>query len=648
MTNSYSSCRRFALSSVLLLGSAVALTGPVWAYQQAPMLDPLVESGALPPVDERLPAEPAVIEPLESVGKYGGVMKRALTGASGDHNTILRIVAPQSFVRWNPDYTDVVPNVAESWEISDDAREYTFHLRPGIKWSDGEPMTTEDIQFFVEDLLGSDFYGSPPSQFVSGGEIVKIDVIDDYTIKFIFKEPNGLFLFDLASPYGAPPVLWAKHYCSQFHPKYNENIDQLMAEFSQDNWVELFKFRCGTREKGDRWYNPEKPVIEPWVIKEPYTGGATRVVLERNPYFWQVDPEGNQLPYIDRIEYSIVGGTEGVLLEAIGGNIDMQVQNLQEIQNRPLLLENAEKSGYRMIDTVPVGAGSAVIFPNLAHKDPKMRELLNTKDFRIALSHAIDREEIIDLIFLGQGEPWQIGPPEGHALYNETLAKQYTEFDPEAANQMLDELGFDERGSDGFRLDHDGNRISLFVEYNSRDTVMSDIMELVVQYWRDVGIEAKIEAVDNNFFQARNANWDDTIQISGADNGGTEAIWRPIMYVPMEDDSRWGVPWAFWYLSGGTEGEEPPQYVKDRFAAYDKVRASQPGQGQEELMREVLDMTAEAFEVIGISTPLPGQGIVKNGLKNVPDQMPYGFFYLVPQPTMPATYYWDDASGRRG
>ncbi|MEO1020270.1 MAG: ABC transporter substrate-binding protein, partial [Pseudomonadota bacterium] len=331
-----------------------------------------------------------------------------------------------------------------------------------------------------------------------------------------------------------------------------------------------------------------------------------------------------------------------------GFNIDMQVQNLHEIQNRPLLLENAEKSDYRVIEATPVGASAAIIWPNLAHKDPKKRELLNTKDFRVALSHAIDREEIIDLIFLGQGEPWQLGPPKDHALYNEKLAKQFTEFDPETANQILDGLGFDQRDSDGFRLDKDGERISLFVEYSARNTQMGDIMELVAQYWANIGVETKIESTDNNFFQARNANWDDEIQINTGDNGGVEAIWRPVMYVPLEDDSRWAVPWAFWYLSGGSEGEEPPQEVKDRFAAYEKVRAALPGQEQEDAMRAVLDMTAEAFEGIGIASPARGQGIVKNGLKNVPDQMPYGFIYLVPQPTMPATYYWEDEARRQG
>jgi peptide/nickel transport system substrate-binding protein len=621
------------------LGSLLAADAAL-AYQEAPMLAERVAAGELPPVDERLPAEPLVVTPIEEVGTYGGTLRRVLIGPSGDHNTILRIVGPQSLVRWKADYSGLEPNLATSWEISDDAREYTFHLREGLKWSDGHPLTTEDIRFFVEDLLNSDFYGSPPVQFVSGGETVAIETPDDYTAIFKFKEPNGLFLYDLASPYGAPPVLWAKHYCSQFHPKYNPDIEALMAEYNQPNWVDLYKFRCGTREKGDRWYNPEKPTLEPWVIKEPYTGGATQVVLERNPYFWQVDPEGNQLPYIDSVHYQIVQNPEAAILAGIGGQVDMQVEHFNEIQNRPVLLENQEKGDYRVIPTVPTASSEVIIWPNLVHRDPKVRALLNNKEFRKALSHAINRQEIIDLVLLGQGEPWQIGPPRDNALFNDQLATQFTAFDPDEANRILDEIGFDQRDAGGFRLDADGKRITLFTEYNSKFGLHGDVLELVAKYWNDVGIATRIEAIDNNFFQARNANGEAMIQITATNGGGLDAIWRPTDFVPLEDDSRFGVAWAFWWLSNGEDGEEPPPEMLERLKAYDQVKRTPPGPEQEKLMRKVLQMAADGFEVWGISTPAQGQGIVKSGLRNVPDAIPYGFIYLTPQPTMPATYSW--------
>jgi peptide/nickel transport system substrate-binding protein len=154
--------RQVGALAACALGSLLAAKAAL-AYQEAPMLAERVTAGELPPVDERLPAEPLVVTPIEETGTYGGTLRRVLIGSSGDHNTILRIVGPQSLVRWKPDYSGLEPNLATSWEISDDARAYTFHLREGLKWSDGHPLTTEDIRFFVDDILNSDFYGSPRS-----------------------------------------------------------------------------------------------------------------------------------------------------------------------------------------------------------------------------------------------------------------------------------------------------------------------------------------------------------------------------------------------------------------------------------------------------------------------------------------------------
>ena len=623
----------------------VALSGmgqSALAYQEAPMLHEKVMAGTLPPVEQRLPEEPEIVTPLERVGVYGGTIHRALVGASGDHNTILRFIAPQGLVRWTPDYSDIIPNLATSWEISDDVREYTFHLRRGLKWSDGEPFTTADIMFYVDDILNSgEYYPSLPIQFVSSdGTPMQAEATDDHTITFKFAQPNGMFLYDLASPYGVPPVLWAKHYCSQFVPKYNPDVDKLMAEYSQPNWVDLYNFRCGKREKQDRWYNPEKPTLEPWTIKEPYFGSAQRVVLERNPYFWQVDTDGNQLPYVDRVEYQVLQNAEAAVLAAIGGEIDMQQIHLDDISNRPVLLENAEKGHYRVFETEPTASSEVIIWPNLTHRDPKVRALLGDKEFRGALSLAIDRQEIIDLVLLGQGEPWQLGPPEGHPLYNAQLAHQHTGFDPDKANALLDGLGYDKRGGDGYRLDRDGGKITLLSEYNSKFSMHGDVLQLVARAWRAVGIDVRIEAVDNNFFQARNANWEHMIQISATNGGGLDPIWRPTDYVPLEDDSRFGVAWAFYHLTDGQKGEKPPTDVAARLEAYEKVRQAAPGEEQRELMAKVLQMAADAFEVWGISTPVNGQGVVKEGLHNVPDGMPNGFIYLTPQPTLPATYFY--------
>ncbi|MEM8665473.1 MAG: ABC transporter substrate-binding protein, partial [Pseudomonadota bacterium] len=398
-----------------LLPAAFLVSGTAFAadYSQAPMLDDM----DLPPVAERVPAAPEVVEAL-SVGNYGGTLRRGLRG-SNDHNGILRIVGPQGLTRWKPDFSDYVPNLAESFEVSDDASTYTFKLREGIKWSDGEPFTADDIMFFFEDLLpNKDFYAAPPPRFVIAGEAATAEKIDDHTVKITFAGPYGQFLSELATPLAQEPVLWAKHYCSQFHPKYNENIDALIEENNADNWATLFRQKCGDIEIPSRWGNPDRPTLDPWILtEEAYSGGATRVVMERNPYFWQVDQNGQQLPYIDRVIFGINQDSESLLLEAIAGDIDMQARHIDSVGNRPVLFENQDAGGYSLFRMTNAASNTMGFYPNLLHPDPAMREMLGAKDFRVALSHAIDRDEIIDVVYLGQGEPWQIGPSKAHPLY---------------------------------------------------------------------------------------------------------------------------------------------------------------------------------------------------------------------------------------
>ena len=202
------------------------------------------------------------------------------------------MVGAQGLVRWDPQYTKIVPNVAKSFEVDPTGKVFTFPLRKGMKWSDGKPFTADDVLFNVEDLVLNAAYAPTPARYTTGGKPMKVEKVDDATVRFTFAEPYGDFLAELASPLGQHPVLYAKHYCSQFHPKHNSKIDETVKANNASDWKNLFQRKCGDIEIPSRWGNPERPTLDPWVVKEPYVGGATRVVMERNPYFWQVDPEG--------------------------------------------------------------------------------------------------------------------------------------------------------------------------------------------------------------------------------------------------------------------------------------------------------------------------------------------------------------------
>lgn len=630
---------------ILGTAAALALMTPLaaFAYEQAPMLDAAVEAGDLPPVDDRLPAKPEVIAPLESIGTYGGTLRRML-GGSNDHNSILRVVSPQGLTRWKPDFSEVVPNVAESWEVNDEGTEFTFHLREGMKWSDGTPFTADDIVFFVDDLLhNKEFYPNPPARFVVAGEAMRAEKVDDHTVKLIFAAPYGTFLTELATPLAQEPVLWAKHYCQQFHPKYNPDVQKMVDETEAvEDWPALYRLNCGEVEAPNRWSNPERPTLDPWLVTgEGYSAGSTQVVMERNPYFWQVDTEGNQLPYIDKLQMGVAQDNQALLLEAVAGNIDMQRRKISNISNKPVLAENMEKGGYKILNMINSNSNSMAIHFNMTHKDPVMREVIRNRDVRAALSLGIDREEIIDIVYAGQGEPWQIGPRPDHVLYNEKLGRQLTEYDPDRANELLDQAGLTERDGDGYRLLPDGRRFTFNVNYTGIEQPdWGDSLEIIKEQWEEIGVELNASSVERSIYYSRGEANEHDFMVWGAP-GGLDPTLSPRDVLAVHPQASWfAIPWTRWYLSGGSEGEEPTEAMKERLALYDAYKAEADQGKALDIFRQIHTIAAEELEVIGISLAPNLVGVVNAKLRNVPEAIPASWMYPDPGPTLPQTYYY--------
>jgi ABC-type transport system substrate-binding protein len=535
-----------------------------------------------------------------------------------------------------------VPNVAESFEASDDATSYTFKLREGLRWSDGAPFTADDIMFWYEGVsLNAEL---TPNR---GANPPVVEKLDQYTVKFVFEEPNGLFLPTLATLAGDYATRYPKHYLEQFHPTYNpDGIEALVKESGAANWVELFQ-RKGAAVSGTpydaMWSNPELPRLHAWVITTPY-GESTQVVAERNPYYFKVDPDGNQLPYIDRVVYEVVQSADVLLLKALNGEIDMQDRNLATLPNKAVFADSMEQGGYRFFDTIPATMNTCLINLNLNHKDPGKRELFQNKDFRIGLSYAINRQEIIDLVFVGQGEPFQAAPRPESPFYDEQLAKQYTEFDLAKANEHLDKAGLAERDSEGYRLGPDGKRVSFIVEIATGfSQAHVDVMQLVATQWKEVGIEAAIKPVDRALFDMlRLANEYDAVVWDGA--GGLDVLQNGNYYFPRSNRSDFAQAWATWYINREGDGaqtapEEPPAAVQKQMELHDQLlRTSDPAE-QDTLMREILAIAGDEFYTIGISLPSNTYGIVKNNFRNVPTVMPNGFLYPHPAPTNPSQYF---------
>ncbi len=418
-----------------------------------------------------------------------------------------------------------------------------------------------------------------------------------------------------------------------------------MGEANAKDWVELFRLRGmgipGTPYDA-RWQNPALPSLYAWKITEPYGATATRVVAERNPFYWKIDRVGNQLPYLDRVTYTIAQDRETLVLKAANGEIDMQDRHIATNANKAVFFDNRQKGNYRFFETVPSSMNVGIIALNLTHKDPVKRQIFQNEAFRIGLSYAINRPEIISVVFVGEGEPYQAAPRPTHELYNERLAKQYTEYDLSKAREFLDRA-FPKKNGSGIRLGPDGNPITIQIEVASANTEQIDMMNLVQRYWQQVGVDAQVKVEDRSLFYTRkNANEHDAAVWSG--DGGLDVILEPRWYFPFSGESLFAPAWYVWFERPSnplTEPEEPPPAARQQMDLYRKLEQTGDQQKQEQLMAQILDIAAEQFWVIGTVMPSNGYGIVKNTMKNVPQQMPGAWLYPTPAPTNPVQYFFD-------
>ncbi|UYN98928.1 MAG: ABC transporter substrate-binding protein [Devosia sp.] len=622
------------LTGAVALAALMAAGAPALAQQQAPMLDALVESGELPPLEERLPASPLVVEPVDSVGTYGGTWRSALRGGL-DNAWIARTVAYDGLVRYNREWNEIIPNLAESWEVSEDSRTYTFKLREGLKWNNGTPFTSADIAFAVE-LMSEPSYGA--GTFIKNpNNPVTVEVIDDTTFSFVFENPNGLIMDDLASVNGFTVVSLNKEYCSQFYPKYNPDAEANAKAAGFETWELHMQDRCSWATETIRWANPDLPMMNAWMIEEPLTGDATRTTFVRNPYYWKVDSEGNQLPYIDRLSMRVSDSLEEITLMALNGEIDFQDRHIATVANQPIFFDGQEAGDYRLGSNVPSTSNTLALQFNMNHVDEKRRELFQNKDFRIGVSHLLDRQEIIDVVFTGQGEPFQVAPRPESPFYDEEYAKQYTEYDPDAAAAAFEAAGLVKSGdyytfADGTPLQI---TIDLIASFRSEWVDMMELMQLQLEAG---GLDIELNNIDRTLYYDKRPLGDYDAQIWQGD-GGLDVVQEPRYYFPANGESVWAFRWQAWYNGANPEiAEEPVAWAKEQMDLYTQLRAEGDPDKRTELMKQILVIGKENFPVIGVSLPGNGYYIAKNNMRNIAPQMLHA--YLFPTPGPYDTFQW--------
>jgi peptide/nickel transport system substrate-binding protein len=627
------------------IAAVALLAGPAFAFQEAPQLAERVQAGEIPPVDERLPETPLVVEPFDGIGTYGGTFSmHILGGTDRGYGWLQREIGYERVVRWAADGSGWIPNVAESIDVSPDGTTYTFHLRDGMKWSDGHPLTADDFEFWFREIaLNPEISPSGPvGALMQNREPATFEKIDDLTFSYSFKEPYGLFLQQLAAGFTGIQISAPAHYAKQFHKDFNpDGIDQLVADSGQASWVELFQQKVGSGDLVSNignWTNTELPTLHAWVVQTPYDGSSSEVVAVRNPYYFKVDPEGNQLPYADSVRVPIFNNAEVLKLAIINGQLDFVYEpQALGVTDKPLFFDNQETGGYHFIGLSPDVSAAQVIHLNLEVTDPVKHEIFNQKDFRIALSIAIDRQEIIDILYAGIGEPWSLAPRRESPFFDEDMAKRWTEFDPEQANALLDGLGYTERDAEGYRLGPDGQRISILVDVRTTNPLQSDGLELILPRWKDIGIELKINSIDSALYKERQlSNTFDAASNNGA--GGLMEILNARMYVPINENALYGIPWSFWYTNN-PKGIEPPEIVQTQLALYDEFLATADEEKRHELFAEILRIAKEEFRVIGINLIEGTYAIATDRMGNIPPSMIDSAVYPTPAPLNPATWY---------
>jgi peptide/nickel transport system substrate-binding protein len=624
------------------------------SFGEAPMLAEMVQADDLPPVEERLPQREGlmVIQPLNEIGQYGGTWRRAFTGpADGENGN--RINSMDKLLFWDYTGTQNMPCVAKGWEFRNDSRELVLFLREGMKWSDGAPFTANDFIFWFQDIYGNpDIVPTPDPMMSIGGKPGEIIMEDDYTVVFSFADPYPLLLDVFSGDSligGGQSVRQARgqgmgaytpgHYLQQFLPKYTseDELNQMAQEEGYDNWVSLLRFKM------DWQLNPDVPRLGPWRTVEPINTATW--VMERNPYFWAVDTDGNQLPYIDRVVMTLAEDIEVLNLRAVAGELDFQARHI-DVGKLPVLLENQEAGDYTVhLDPSTAGSDTALHVNMSYEADPEVAKWLHNKDFRHALSLGIDRDQLNETFWLGLGTPGSIAPaetmPENPGPEYRTL---WCTHDPDQANEILDSIGLDQKDDEGYRLRTDnGERLRIemtatvpaFLRYDQH-------AEMIRDHWQDIGIEGVVVAQERSLSFLRSQ--ENETQILLWSNGGTEQLYLfPRHAIPVDPtESHMGPLFAQWYATNGAEGKEPPPEMKTVFEMF----RSAGGQDKEERTKtaqEIWKILCEeqwSIGVVGVAPGFMGVRVVKSNFGNSPEREMSIQNCRTPGTSLPPTFYF--------
>jgi peptide/nickel transport system substrate-binding protein len=604
-----------AWAALVFLLVAVAPAGA--GHIDPPMFADAVAAGTLPPVDARIPTVPAVAD-IERIGHYGGTMQM-LMGRSKD----IRMMVVYGYARlvgYDRNFS-LGADVLASYEI-DEGRIFTFHLRKGHRWSDGHPFTAEDFRYYWEDVISNAEItpSGPPMALRMDGEAPLFEVIDETTVRFSWSKPNPFFLPALAA--ARPLYLYRPaHYMKQFHARYAD-LDELQhkaKEEGQRNWVALH-YRKSHQYKND---NPDLPSLQPWVLttKPP----AERFIFVRNPYYHRVDSEGRQLPYIDRVIVTIAN-SKLIPAKSGAGEVDLQARNLQ-FKNYTFLKMGEKRNDFSVRLWRTAKGAQIALYPNLNVKDPVWRRLLREADFRRALSLAVDRHEINQVIFYGLAIESGNTVLQQSPLYRPEYGSRWAKFDIHKANRMLDGLGLTERNNLGIRLLPDGRPAEIIVELAGEESEQTDVLELIHDSWMKIGIKLYTKPLQREVFRNRIFTGSTLMSVwFGIENGIPTPDSSPHELAPTSQQQYQWPKWGQYFETGGRAGEPVDLEVARTLAGLNSEwRVAADGERKRDIWHRMLDLYSDQVFSIGLVCGVRQPVVVSDHLRNVPKEGIYNW-----------------------
>ena len=587
------------------------------SFSESPILTDMVEKGELPPLEERLPEDILVVKPKDEIGKYGGTLNTTATSPNGGGAETWPCNRQYMFKRIFPNMgTDIQPNIPKGYEWSNEYKTLTINLRKGMKWSDGEPFTTKDFIFWWEDVINNtELTPIMPLDWRPGGEPMKVTAIDDYTITYAFAVPYPAIIDRLTV--GENPFK-PMHYLQQFHPKYNPDADKNAKAAGFEAWYQHFVAMDAVGWGEQKQLNTELPEINSWVLDSIDSAGNKYYV--RNPYYWKVDMAGQQLPYFDYQKRHLMAGAAPIDMKVIAGELTMSTHFLS-MENMPLYKGGEAKGDYTTYVTRSGRGNRLGLAFNLTSTDPVKRQVFNELKFREAMSLAIDRQDLNEVFFYGKALINQYTANPGVSFREDWMQSYMTEYDSEGAKARLDEIGLDTFDSEGFRLGTDGKPFVINIEYHEMDGPRGKMLELIKENLENVGVKVTLKELAQDLYGTRNVANELDLAVWVIENTTEVGMRVTNMAIFRPDFLGSGGPWMTWFNTGGEQGEEPPQEIKELDAWCEEWMLTPPQDPKYmELGKKILERATTNLYCIGTIGLVPSPMIVKNSVVNGPDE----------------------------